>query len=102
MTATTERPTAQSPASGPPQGRPRSDRAHRAILDAARELLVEEGFSGLRLEHVAARAGVGKATIYRHWGSRQELALELLVELAGPTSRWLRPATPDRSCWRRS
>ena len=54
------------------------------ILDAARELLIEEGFAGLRLEHVAARAGVGKATIYRHWGSREELALELLVELAGP------------------
>ena len=66
------------------RGRPRSDRAHRAILDAARELLTEEGFSGLRLEHVATRAGVGKATIYRRWGSRQELALELLVELAGP------------------
>ena len=33
---------------------------------------------------MAARAGVGKATIYRHWGSREELALELLVELAGP------------------
>lgn len=47
-------------------------------------LLIEEGFSGLRLEHVATRAGVGKATIYRHWGSRQELALELLVALAGP------------------
>jgi AcrR family transcriptional regulator len=72
---------------GPPgsrRGRPRSDRVHRAILDAAQALLVEEGFSGLRLEHVAARAGVGKATIYRRWGSRQELALELLIELAGP------------------
>jgi AcrR family transcriptional regulator len=66
------------------RGRPRSDRAHQAILAAARELLVEEGFSGMRLEHVATRAGVGKATIYRRWGSRQELALELLVELAGP------------------
>ena len=66
------------------KGRPRSDRAHRAILDAARDLLTEEGFAGLRLEHVAARAGVGKATIYRHWGSREELALESLVELAGP------------------
>jgi AcrR family transcriptional regulator len=66
------------------RGRPRSDRAHRAILDAAGALLVEEGFAGLRLEHVATRAGVGKATIYRRWGSRQELALELLLELAGP------------------
>jgi AcrR family transcriptional regulator len=84
MTASTERPDAPAPVPVHRKGRPRSDRAHRAILDAARELLVEEGFAGLRLEHVAARAGVGKATIYRHWGSRQELALELLVELAGP------------------
>jgi AcrR family transcriptional regulator len=65
-------------------GRPRSEAAHRAILDAARELLIEEGFTRLRLEHVAARAGVGKATIYRRWSSKEELAQELLSELAGP------------------
>jgi AcrR family transcriptional regulator len=65
-------------------GRPRSDRAHRAILDAARELLIEGGFTGLRLEHVAARAGVGKATIYRHWTSKEGLMLELLFELGSP------------------
>ena len=41
------------------RGRPRSDRVHRAILDATRELLVADGFDGLRLERVAARAGVG-------------------------------------------
>ena len=84
MTASNEPPAATGAASVAHRGRPRSDRAHRAILDAARALLVEEGFSGLRLEHVAARAGVGKATIDRHWGSREELALELLMELAGP------------------
>ena len=66
------------------KGRPRSSEAHRRILDAARELLSEEGFSDLRLEHVAARAGVGKATIYRRWGSKEALAQELLAELAGP------------------
>jgi len=66
------------------RGRPRSERAHRAILDAARELITEGGFADLRLEHVAARAGVGKATIYRRWGSKEELALELLLELAAP------------------
>ncbi len=66
------------------RGRPRSDRAHRAILDATRELLVEDGFDGLRLEHVAARAGVGKATIYRRWASKEALALELLMGLASP------------------
>jgi AcrR family transcriptional regulator len=65
-------------------GRPRSDVVHRKILDATRELLSEEGYTNLRLEHVAARAGVGKATIYRRWGSKEALAQELLAELAGP------------------
>ncbi len=66
------------------RGRPRSDRAHRAILEAARDLLIEEGFADLRLEHVAARAGVGKATIYRRWPSKEALALDLLMQLAAP------------------
>src|ERR1700694_1424900 len=65
-------------------GRPRSYRAHRAILDATRELLIEAGFADLRLEHVAARAGVSKATIYRRWSSKEALALELLTQLAAP------------------
>ena len=66
------------------RGRPRSDAVHRAILDAARELLVRDGFTKLRLEGVAARAGVGKATIYRRWPSKEALALDLLLELASP------------------
>jgi AcrR family transcriptional regulator len=65
-------------------GRPRSERAHQAILTAARELLIEEGFASFRLEHVAARAGVGKATIYRRWASKEALAQDLLTQLAGP------------------
>jgi AcrR family transcriptional regulator len=65
-------------------GRPRSESAHQAILSAARELLMAEGFAALRLEHVAARAGVGKATIYRRWASKEELAQELLTQLASP------------------
>jgi AcrR family transcriptional regulator len=67
-----------------PHGRPRSESAHRAILTAFRELLVEDGFAQLRLEHVAARAGASKATIYRRWRSKEELAIELLHELATP------------------
>ncbi|HZC33017.1 MAG TPA: TetR/AcrR family transcriptional regulator [Candidatus Bathyarchaeia archaeon] len=67
-----------------PPGRPRSEVAHRAILEAARQLLTEEGFTRLRLEHVAARAGVGKNTIYRRWPSKEDLTLELLLELARP------------------
>ena len=80
--------TAPAPAPKPsarrPGGRPRSATAHRAILDAARAELMEEGFTRFRLEHVAARAGVGKATIYRRWPSKEALAGELLAELAAP------------------
>lgn len=65
-------------------GRPRSDKAHQAILNAARELLIEKGFAAMRLEHVAARAGVGKATIYRRWPSKEALAQGLLSQLASP------------------
>ena len=65
-------------------GRPRSDAVHRAILEAARLELVEHGFSRLRLERVAARAGVGKATIYRRWPSKEALAGELLAGLVAP------------------
>ena len=79
-------PTATSPApSGSARsGRPRSERAHQAILTAARELLIEKGFAAMRLEHVAARAGVGKATIYRRWASKEALAQDLLSHLAAP------------------
>ncbi len=53
----------------------------RAILDAAQGLLVEEGYADLHLEHVAARAGVGKATIYRRWRTKQDLIVDSISEL---------------------
>jgi AcrR family transcriptional regulator len=67
-----------------PRGGPRSESAHHAILEAFRELLLEDGFARLRLEHVAARAGASKATIYRRWRSKEDLAVDLLHELATP------------------
>jgi AcrR family transcriptional regulator len=66
------------------RGRPRSDRVHRAILDSARELLIRDGYTRLRLEHVAAAAGVGKATIYRRWPTKEDLAQALVQDLAAP------------------
>ena len=52
------------------RGRPRSDATHRRILLATRDLLMERTFADLRIEHVAARAGVSKAAIYRRWPSK--------------------------------
>jgi AcrR family transcriptional regulator len=62
-------------------GRPRSDRVHEAILDATLELLRETGFSGLAIESVASRAGVGKATIYRRWTSKVPLVIEAMQRI---------------------
>ena len=73
----------ESGASGTSAGRPRSEEAHKAILDATLELLVEVGFSSLTVEGVASRAGVGKATIYRRWPSKLPLVVEAFGQLPG-------------------
>lgn len=67
---------ASQPESATSAGRPRSEEAHQAILDATLELLAEVGFSALTVEGVASRAGVGKATIYRRWASKLPLVVE--------------------------
>jgi AcrR family transcriptional regulator len=64
------------------RGRPRSAEAHASILNAAIALLVEEGYRGFSMENVAARAGVGKATIYRRWSSKDELLKEAIASLS--------------------
>jgi len=66
------------------RGRPRSEDAHRRIREAAIETLSISGYADMRLEHVAASAGVAKATLYRRWNSKEALAVELLEELASP------------------
>jgi AcrR family transcriptional regulator len=71
----------QQPESAPSAGRPRSEEAHQAILDATLELLGEVGFSALTVEGVASRAGVGKATIYRRWASKLPLVVEAFGQL---------------------
>lgn len=63
-------------------GRPRSAQAEQAILDAALEMLAAVGINGLTVEGVAARAGVGKATIYRRYPSKGELILDALSRLS--------------------
>jgi AcrR family transcriptional regulator len=59
-----------------PPGRPRSAEADRAILRAAVDLLADEGYGGVTMEGVAARAGVGKATVYRRWPCKSALVVD--------------------------
>jgi AcrR family transcriptional regulator len=65
-------------------GRPRSEQAEQAIIEATLELFAERGFEGTCVEAVAARAGVGKATIYRRWPNKEELLLAALTSLKSP------------------
>ncbi len=67
------------PGGAAPRGRPRSQEADRAILTAAVDLLAERGLAAMSIEEVAARAGVGKTTIYRRWPSKGLLALDAFV-----------------------
>ncbi|WP_028478504.1 TetR/AcrR family transcriptional regulator [Nocardia sp. CNY236] len=57
-------------------GRPRNQRTHQAILRATTKLIEEVGYAATSINAVAARAGVGKDTIYRRWSGKAELVYE--------------------------
>jgi AcrR family transcriptional regulator len=62
-----------------PVGRPRDRKVDHAIADATRELLAERGYAKLTVDAVAARAGVGKAAIYRRFATKQEMIFAAAV-----------------------
>jgi AcrR family transcriptional regulator len=70
--------TSTNGASPTPKGRPRDPERSRAIRDAARSLLHEGGWDALTIEAVAARAQVGRPTVYRRWPTKGHLAAEVL------------------------
>lgn len=63
---------------------PRIERSRRVVLTAAIDLLGEVGFGGITIEAVAARSGVAKSTIYRHWAGKLELLEDAFAELKPP------------------
>ena len=67
-----------SQAAATQRGRPRSETAHKAVLAAAAELLLDHGLHAVSMDAVAERAGVSKATIYRWWPKKEILALDML------------------------
>ena len=77
-------------------GRPRERRADRAIVDAALEIFADEGYHALTIEAVAARAGVGKTTIYRRWPGKKELVIDALATLNDDLPTLAPATTRDR------
>lgn len=64
------------------RGRPRNESCSTSILSAAIELVAEVGIASLTMDAVAVRAGVGKATIYRRWSSKEALMLDAWMSCA--------------------
>lgn len=62
-------------------GRPRSAESHQAILQATLDLLADVGFERMSIDAIAARAGVGKTTIYRRYSSKEELVADAIESL---------------------
>ena len=84
------RPVQQEPIERPRPGRPRDARVPQAILDTTLQMLGEIGYGRLTIEGVAAQAGVGKGTIYRHWTSKGALVVEAISGPQCPiaTGKW--------------
>ncbi len=66
-----------------PMGRPRSVAAHNAILNSALHLVTRRGFRAVTVDDIAADAGVGKMTIYRHWPNKAAVVMDSLLALIG-------------------
>ncbi|MGF0172022.1 TetR/AcrR family transcriptional regulator [Streptomyces sp. Marseille-Q5077] len=90
---------AQKSAQPVPNSTRRSEKSRRAIYDAALALVGEVGYPRTTIEGIAARAGVGKQTIYRWWSSKADVLLEAFLDLSEQASRDAGPeyefAIPD-------
>src|SRR5260221_11019214 len=75
----------ETPIAPPRRGRPRSEPAHRALLDAVLREFVARGYEAMSLEAIAASAGVSKITLYRRWDSKLALVREVLQSLSDET-----------------
>ncbi|WP_345353734.1 TetR/AcrR family transcriptional regulator [Actinoallomurus liliacearum] len=73
----------------------RNEASRRAILTAAFELVQEVGYAKLSIESIAARAGVGKQTIYRWWPSKGAVLFDAFLLMLGEQADTGEPALPD-------
>ena len=78
-----------------PPGRPRDAALHAVILEAVRELLTESSYAEVSMDGVAARAQVGKKTLYRRWASKAPLVAEAVLDAYGRGGSFPVPDTGD-------
>jgi len=78
----------------PSPGRPRSDKAHLAILKAALALVEKSGFRAVTIDAIADHAGVGKTTIYRRWPNKAAVVMDAFLALIGPGTRFPQTGSP--------
>ncbi|MGZ4512890.1 MAG: helix-turn-helix domain-containing protein, partial [Mycobacterium sp.] len=76
-------------------GRPRDVQLDDAILEATRDLLAVGSYAELSMEGVAARARVGKKTLYRRWSSKAPLVADAVVDAYGRGGSFDVPNTGD-------
>src|ERR1700744_3711088 len=74
-------------------GRPRRETAHEAILKSALRLVTRRGFRAVTVNEIAADAGVGKMTIYRHWPNKAAVVMDPLVKLIGKEAEFPKAGT---------
>lgn len=79
--------SARLPARPAPDSTRRSEKSRRAIFDAALALVGEVGYPKTTIEGIAARAGVGKQTIYRWWSSKAAVLLDAFMDLGERAAR---------------
>lgn len=69
-------------------GRPRSEAADKAILQAALKVFIERGVAGASMEQIADYAGVARTTLYRRWSSKEALIAQAIASFRGEDERW--------------
>lgn len=79
----------------PVRGRPRSETARRAVLDAALQLCQSGGYQALTMKAIAETAGVGRQTVYRWWPAKQDVLIDALRDLGLRKAEHLDPDTGD-------
>ncbi|WP_127792494.1 TetR/AcrR family transcriptional regulator [Agromyces sp. LHK192] len=80
-TAETSTTVETSATARPPEPAGRTARKHRAILVAAEEMFLAGGYLGTNMDELAARSQVSKQTVYKHFGSKEALFVELVTSM---------------------